>query len=413
MGPLNVYLFSDPDLVQEVFQDTETYSKSTRDHRRLVPVFGQGLLGSQGPLWRRQRRLIQPLFRRQFLDYYATIIHQEVIALAKTWEVCARDGREIETYRAMTGLTQRIIGKSMLSLDMTARTGEVTAALHQILEYVEENLYATVNLPLWLPTPRNRRFQAALKVLRQVSNEGLEHARTTLTKAPPEQLNLAQTLLLERDRLGPKNYPEALIRDEIQTMFLAGMETTSTCLTWCWVLLTEHPEVLKRLESEVDAVLQGGFATQEDLADLPYTHQVVVETLRLYPPIWCLSRQVEKNHLVQGFRIRRGYPVILSPYVTQRLPSLWEDPDCFRPERFRKGGPGDTANRHRFALFPFGGGPRKCIGSDFAMLEVCLVLASLVSRFRLEPLPGYSRKARPMVTMRPQDGLPVRLHRRP
>lgn len=436
MGPLWVYVVSDPEGIQKILQNTRRYTKSTRDHARLARVFGRGLLGSQGSLWQRQRRLVQPLFKPEFLERYARVMTGEVEALAESWSALP-GGAEVDVYRSMTGLTQRIIGRSMLGLDRSQGTEEVTEALFEVLRYVEANLYAPLELPLWLPTPGNRRYLAALEVINAVAREGLSKARARI-EAGEEGDDLGRTLVRAQAELGPEALPDELVADEIRNMFLAGMETTGTALTWTWLLLAEHPGARERLHDELDRVLAGRPATREDVPELEWTRLVLTEALRLYPPIWCLSRQIEEDHELLGHELRAGYPVIFSPYVTQRLPSLWEDPDLFRPERHAPDpGPGHGSapergpatspgpaaarperpaspprERPRFASFPFGGGPRKCIGADFAMDEMVLALATLAARFELRPLPGQDLSPRGMVTIRPRDGLRAHLDHR-
>jgi len=199
------------------------------------------------------------------------------------------------------------------------------------------------------------------------------------------------------------------LTDECLTMLVAGHETTATTLSWIWALLHQHPEVEARLHAEVDSVLAGRVPTLEDLPQLPYTRMVVDEALRLYPPVYVLSRKVVKEDELCGFRIQAGSSVDLSPYATHRLPELWEQPEQFRPERFT---PEQVAKRPRFAYFPFIAGPRQCIGNSFALMEAQVITACISQRFRPRMVPGYTLKPEPLVTLRPTGGLPMHLERR-
>jgi cytochrome P450 len=218
--------------------------------------------------------------------------------------------------------------------------------------------------------------------------------------------DLVGMLLAAQDAGTGERMTDRQVRDEVMTIFLAGHETTSVALTWTFYLLSQHPAVAAKLRSELDAVLGGRAPTVDDLANLPYNRMVIDEALRLYPPAWVLSRTPLADDVIGGYRIPKGSNVFLSPYVTHRHPAFWDDPERFDPERFT---PERAAGRPRFAYFPFGGGPRQCIGNNFALLEAQLLLATIFQRYRLELWPEHQVGLLPLITLRPKGGLPIGL----
>jgi cytochrome P450 len=212
-----------------------------------------------------------------------------------------------------------------------------------------------------------------------------------------------------RDQDTGEQMTDAQFRDEVMTIFLAGHETTASALSWTWYLLSIHPDVRARMHEELDRVLAGRPPTIEDLSQLAYTKQVVQEALRLYPPAWVVGRCPTEDDRIGGYFIPAGSLVFTCPWVTHRHPDFWEGPEGFDPERFA---PQRVAERPRFAYFPFGGGPRQCIGNTFALVEAQLVLATVAQRWRLDLVPGTRVQPEALITLRPRGGLPMTLHRR-
>jgi cytochrome P450 len=254
-------------------------------------------------------------------------------------------------------------------------------------------------VPPLMPRPRR-----ALRTLDEVVFGILRDRR----RGASEGGDLLSTLVELRDEETGEGMSDRQLRDEVMTLLLAGHETTANALAWTWHLLGRHPAAAERLRAELAAVLGRRMPTVADLPQLPWTRMVLEEAMRLYPPAWLISRAAMEDDVIGGYHVPRGATVILSPWVTHRHPDLWDDPERFDPERFA---PARVAARPRFAYFPFGGGPRLCIGSGFAMTEAQLVLASVASRYRLEPVPGHEPRLEPLVTLRPRDGLPMRVCR--
>jgi cytochrome P450 len=273
---------------------------------------------------------------------------------------------------------------------------------------IANNAFAEFNLSTlmpWLPTPGNRRFRAAACELRGLVLDIIAQRR----RENRDYGDLLSMLLAVRDEETGEGMNDEQLRDEVLTLILAGHETTATALSWTWYLLGQHPEVEAKLHAELDAVLDGRAPTMSDLANLNYTGMVIDEAMRFYPPVWAIGRAAIDDDEIMGYRIPKGSNLLLSQYHAHRHPSFWENPERFEPERFaaeRAGG------RPRYAYFPFGGGPRMCIGNIFALTEAQLVLATVAPRYRLRLDASHRVEPNPLVTLRPRNGVKVLLERR-
>ncbi|MRR29883.1 cytochrome P450, partial [bacterium] len=289
------------------------------------------------------------------------------------------------------------------SIDLSGAAYELTGAVLTTLDHIVHRARNPFYPPNWVPTPRNLRFQAALKRLdREVYR--LMQDRQQMDDPGDDMLGM---LLRARDEDGQPMAP-AQVRDEIITLLIAGHETVASALTWTWYLLAQQPDVRQKLEAEIQSVLGGRVPVSADLASLPYTAAVFEEALRLYPPAWLITRTAIEADQICGFDIPAGSLIILSPYVIHRQEAYWPDPEMFRPERFLADAGKD---RPRYAYIPFGGGPRLCIGSGFAAVEAQLMIAMTAQRFQLELLPNHPVQVDALVTLRPHGGLPMRLVR--
>ena len=268
-----------------------------------------------------------------------------------------------------------------------------------------ERIVRMIDVPLSIPTPENKRYRAAVKAVDDVLAGLLAERR----RATDKHNDLLQMLLDARDEETGEAMTDAQLRDEAVTIFAAGHETTSNALSWTILLLARHADVARKLFDEVDRVLAGRAPTVADLAALPYTRWVVQESMRLYPPAWVMGRYALGDDEICGYRVRAGTQVLVSPWTTHRHPRYWDDPEAFDPERFS---PARAEGRHPFAYFPFGGGPRICIGNAFAMMEAQLILAMISQRFRLELAPGARVEPERGITLRPAPSVPVYLRPR-
>jgi cytochrome P450 len=405
IGTVPLYLLRSPDAVQRVLVDrNRNYDKKTRGYDALRLFLGNGLLTSEGNFWRRQRRIAQPAFHRQRIADFATTMVSLTERMVDAWERQADRGDAIDVAEEMTALTLRIVAKTLLSTDIDDGENEVGRSVELLNGFARDLMTNPFTLPISLPTPRNRRFRRAADVLERTLQSIITERRRTGEDAP----DLLSMLMHARDDETGEQMSDEQLRDEAMTIFLAGHETTANALAWAFYLLSTHPDVERRLRAELDEVLGGRSPTMQDLGKLPFLQQVVKETLRLYPPAWSIGRRAIEEDVIDGYRIEAGSLVILSPWVTHRHPALWPNPEGFDPERFT---PESEKIRPRYAYFPFGGGPRLCIGNNFAMMEAQLLLATIVPRISAALVSGHPVVPQPLITLRPAHGLQMTLHR--
>lgn len=404
----DTYIVTDPAQVEAVLLNTgRAFQKGYQRHPLMRLVLGNGLVTSEGDFWLRQRRLAQPAFHRARIASYGESMVRFADRMARGW----RDGQELNLSEAVMHLTMEIITQTVFDVDLHGdpRAQHVGRAVNTLLDAYGHQMTSAVRalmerLPVHLPVPGEGRLRRAVQeldalILALVAErraEGRDHG------------DLLSMFLDARDEDGT-GMTDAQLRDELVTLFLAGHETTANALTWTFFLLSQHPEVEAKLHAELRAVLRGRLPTPQDLAHLTYTGQVVKEVLRLYPPVWWLSREPQADWLCDDVLIPAGVEVGISPWVMHREAQFYPDPLAFRPERWT---PAFEAGLPRYAYFPFGGGPRLCIGNAFALMEATLVLATVAGRFRIA-VPEPSRVVPdPSLTPRPKGGLRVRLHAR-
>lgn len=402
-GPVTAVMLNHPEAIKHVLQDNHrNYTKDTIQYNALAAVAGRGLLTSDGEFWFRQRRLIQPGFSRQNIHNFGGAVSAAVERMAARWQPVAEHGGVLDLDAEMMRTTLEIVGQTMFSLDLSQEAQALTRAVITCLDHI---MYGArhVALPDYIPTPRNLRFKRALAALDRAVYAIIEQRRG----APPcgDVLDL---LIGRLDEPGENHMTLQQVRDEIITLLIAGHETVASALTWASYLVATHAPVVERLSAELEAVLAGRPAVVEDLPRLTYTRMIFDEALRLYPPAWLITRKAIAEDAVAGGAIPAGALVIIGTSAMHRHPAYWPDPDRFDPERFTVE---REAERPRYAYLPFGGGPRLCIGSNFALMEAPLILAGIFQRYRLEALPGHKVEPDPLVTIRPRNGLPMLLRR--
>lgn len=406
LGPLLYHLVSDPALIATVLQDrADNYVRDTRSSRNIRLVTGESLLSTEGELWRRHRRLAQPIFHHRRIMALAEIMLRTCEEAASRYDTAARSSQPLDLASEMSRLTFTIVGRCLFGSELGPRATDVEQAFPVLLEELFNRAQSAVSLPIWLPTPAHRRFQRAIATVDDVVRTVLDERRGATADRP----DLLSLLLEARDEDGSR-LSEQEVRDHIVTFLLAGHETTASALTWTLCLLATHPDTLHAVETELDATLHGQPLTLDALPKLTHLDAVLRESLRLYPTIWIAERRVIKDDTLGGFDIPAGSTVVVSPYVTQRLASHWPDPDVFRPARFL----GDHATRTlaKDGYFPFGAGPHQCIGQHFAMMEAKIALATLLRRFRVHLTDQKLPTPWAGITLRPQSTVPIRLERR-
>jgi cytochrome P450 len=396
------YLVTHPSGVEHVLQTNNANYVKGRINEPLKLVVGHGLLTSEGSFWLRQRRLIQPAFHRARLAQIATTMSGAALETAGRWEKYFASDNLIDVPREMSRLTLRTVGLALFGTELGRYAEQMERALGVAIEHANFRMTHPWAWPEHIPTRRNRNFIHARWALESVVRQLIREHK----QRGGEQNDLLEMLLSVRDEETGQGMSNRQLRDEVMTLVLAGHETVAMALSWTWFLLSNHPDVERKLHEELDAVLSGRTPGFEDLPQLSYTRMVLEEAMRLYPPAWAIPRQAVQDDVIGGFRIEAGSPVMLLPYATHRHPEFWDNPEGFDPERFT---PDKVAQRPRYAYFPFGGGPRLCIGREFALMEAQLILATLAQRFRLQLLPGAQVLPLPLITMRPVGKLKMTL----
>lgn len=397
MGPLRCVQINRPEWIQELLTKDAPRTHKSVDFKELESMLGKGLVTSEDELWRRERRLIQPAFHADRIRVYEGTMVERVQAMLESW----RDGQELELSAAMSRVTLQIVGQTLFGSDMDDDARVMAESITAFMDRFEQFMTSWLPLPVTWPLPGNRAARRAVRELDRVVHRMVAERRA----AGPGD-DLLWWLLQARDERGAID--EQQLRDELVTLLLAGHETTSLALSWTLLLLSENREVEARLVEELARVLGGRPPTGEDVPALEYTRQVVEEGLRLRPPVWGIGRKALEDLELDGHGIRKGTQIFFVQWVTHRDPRFFVDPERFDPERWSE------ERRQAIpacACFPFGAGPRKCIGTHFAMLEAVLLLASIVQRFHVHVLPG-SIELQPAVTLRPKTGIQARLEAR-
>ncbi|HEV2195195.1 MAG TPA: cytochrome P450 [Candidatus Acidoferrum sp.] len=394
----NIFI-NHPDLIEEVLVGHPRRYYKGRVLRANRHVFGEGLLTSEGDFWLRQRRLVQPAFHRARIAAYAETMVEYTQRIMEGW----RDGEERDVHQEMMRLTLQIVAKTLFNADVARDTQDVGKSLELLLE-LGANFRRTLFVPHWLPTPTNLRIKREIAFIESILYRIISERRSSGHDAG----DLLSMLLRAQDEDGSRMTDKQL-RDETITLFLAGHETTASSLSWTWWLLAQNPAAEAKLHAELDEILGGRAPSMDDLARLPYTANVITESMRLYPPAWGLARIVVEDHELGGYPVKKGMGVAMAQWVVHRDTRWYDTPEEFRPGRWD----GDFAKRiPRFAYFPFGGGPRQCIGNAFALMEATLILATIAQKYRMHLVPEHPVVPLASITLRPRYGVRVVLESR-
>lgn len=400
---ITAYFISHPrDIERVLTTDNKNFIKArslrTPFFQRIV---GHGLLTSEGDFWLRQRRLAQPAFHRERINGYGEIMSAYTERLIDEW----RDDETRDIHADMMRLTMEIVARTLFSADVGRDAEDVGRALAEIAEPFASQATVKWILDNRLPTATHRRFFRTVRKLDDVIFKVIRERRAE----GHDTGDLLSMLLRAQDEDGSR-MSDRQLRDELMTLFLAGQETTALALSWTWHLLMKHPEAEARLHAELDEVLSGGrLPTMADLPRLSYAEMVIKESMRLYPPAWGVGREAVRDCEVGGYRIKKGEQVFMMSWVVHRDARFYDAPEEFRPERWD----GEEARGlPKFAYFPFGGGPRVCIGNAFAMMEAVLCLATIARRFRFLPAPNHHVTLMPAMSLRPRDGILAIIKRR-
>jgi cytochrome P450 len=403
LGPQQAYFFNHPDFIKDILVTNHQNFMKGLALQRAKRLLGEGLLTSEGDFHRRQRRLAQPAFHRHRITSYADVMTASAAQTSQGW----RDGETLDISEEMMRLTLGIVGKTLFDADVASDAQEVGEAMA-----VAMDLFNTLTLPFFnllqkLPLPQFRRFDNARLRLDAIIFRLIEERR----RSGRDHGDLLSMLLLAQDTKGDGGQmTNAQLRDELMTIFLAGHETTANAMTWTWYLLSQNPEVESKLHQEIDEVLGGRVPGFDDVARLKYTEMVLAESMRLYPPAWALGRMALNDFEIGGYVVPKNSLVLMSQYVMHRDPRYFANPSRFDPERWT---PEAREARPQFSYFPFGGGPRRCIGEGFAWMEGILLLATLTQQWQMRLVPNHPVELKPVMTLRPKHGMRMIVTRRP
>lgn len=399
LGGNTQYLIFQPEDVKHVLQENNRNYGRAPAFRVLRLFLGDGLLTSEGDFWLRQRRLAQPAFHRQKLARLTETMIEESTAWVEQLREQAEGGQPINISQSFMDVTMRIVCRTLFGTDVQGHqlTG-LSHALERLNYIANKRIVGPIRFPLWVPTPDRRTFIREGALVDKLIY-GFIHQRRTGQTTHDDLLDM---LLNAEDEDTGERMSDQQLRDECVTLFAAGHETSAVAMGWTVYLLAQHPEVVRRLREEVNTAIGDGVITPETLRTLPYTAQVIQESMRLYPPAWVMSRRALGDDQFGEYTIPAGSTVLLSPYLLHRDPANWPDPDRFDPERFR---PEKAKERHPYAYVPFGGGPRLCIGNQFALMEMQILLALFVRNFDVSLPPGYQAGTQPLITLRPKKDI--------
>jgi cytochrome P450 len=402
-GPFQqVYFVNDPVLIKEVLVTKQKSFIKSRDIQMLKTVVGEGLLTSEKEVHMKQRRLIQPAFKKTHIAQYAQDMINTTSSYIEDWN----NGEKRSITNEMMNIALGIITKTMFSMDVGEEAKRIEAPMEAVMKLGVKRMRSLITIPLWIPTTNNRKLKRAVKELDDVLFSIIKERRME----PSEHTDLLGILMQAKDEENGLGMTDKQLRDELMTIFLAGHETTANLLSWTFYLLSQHPEVDEKLYTIIEELTQGKPITPELYPQLTYAQHIISESMRLYPPAYVIGRQVEEDIEIGPYQMRKGDMVLISQYVMHRNPTYYDNAEVFIPERFEDN---FIKTLPSYAYFPFGGGPRVCIGNHFAMMEATLALATIVQKYRLTiSADHHTVKPQPLVTLRPKRGLYMTLNNR-
>ncbi|HET8940254.1 MAG TPA: cytochrome P450 [Polyangiales bacterium] len=403
LGPSRMIIVNHPDHVKRVLQEKHSHYGRPAFVALLRRIVGNGLLFSEGDAWLKQRRIMQPSFHRERITAFAEIMRQAVAERVEQWRQRERSDQPLDMTREAAELITAINGPVLFASDLTREAPELGQAIRVLLNWLNERTLQPLAAPLFIPTAENRRFNAAKRLftdtISRLISEHRAHAGT----------DLLSMLLAARDADSGESMGDKQLQDEVFTFLVAGLETTAAALQWALTLLAQHPEALQRVRAEHKSVCGSEPPRADQVASMRFTRMVIDETLRLYPPVYGLTRRVISDDKIAGYDIPKGAQVLVSPYAIHRHPQFWQHPESFAPEAHFA--PEHSEGRSRFAYIPFGAGPRQCIGNALAVMELQILLPTLAAAFDFSLADTTGITPEPSMTLRPKG--PVLMHARP
>ena len=391
----HIYFLNNPDFIEYVLvSNFRNFVKgeALQFNRR---IFGNGLLTNEGDSWLKQRHLIQPAFRRDRIESYGSTMVAYTERMMAAWH----DSEVRDIHRDMMRLGLEIVAKALFNIEIASEGDKIAEALNTFMELGSRGRLLLPPVLRLLPTADNLRYRRASRQLDEIVYALIRQRRSN----DDSGTDLLYGLLHAQDESG-SGMPDEQLRDEVMTLLLAGHETTAVSLSWTWYLLAQYPEVEEKLWSELRQVLNGRKPTAQDLSKLPYTARVIKEAMRLYPSAWAVVRKSLQECEIGGYRVPAGSTVMMNQWVMHRDPRYYDQPEQFNPDRWLD----ERAKAiPKFAYFPFGGGPRTCIGASFAAMEGALLLAMIAQKYQLRIAPDCAVEPLPTMTLRPKHGIRV------
>lgn len=389
-APDPAYLINHPDFVRHVLLDNNrNYSKATYSNLIFNKVIGEGLLTSEGEVWRKQRRMMQPAFHHTRLAQLDEMITDATEAMLSQWQQSYEANRPIDLPREMSALTLTVTTQALFGVDLGDEVREVGEIVNRAASYLEK--------------PSNPRLIQSVSELSALVDRIIQQRKRDFQDAG----DLLSSLIMARDEHTGAEMGDEQLRSQILTLMLAGYETTASALTWTWYLLSKHPWAVERVRAEAQQALHGKPPRYADIEQMPYIRMVLNESLRLFPPAWTLGRRALGEDEIGGYTIAPNTVLAICIYTLHRHPAFWDEPEVFNPERFS---PENSAGRHKFSYVPFGAGPRQCIGNNFGLMEACLIIACIAQRFELHLMPGIEAEPQALFVLRPGRDLMMSLH---
>ncbi|MFS0558302.1 cytochrome P450 [Brevibacillus centrosporus] len=404
----DTYLINTPSHIEYVLANTNRiFSKGYHRDPVMRLVLGNGLITSEGEFWMRQRRLSQPAFHHKRIAGYADIMVEFTRRMISSW----KNNEVRNSHEDMMRLTMEIVSKTLFHVDLREGSESISHSIETLMQEYNVQMTSVFKRILSLlglgklPTPGDTRLHSAVKKLDSIIYNIIRERRTI----PGDRGDLLSMLIEAHDEDDGTRMTDKQLRDEVMSLFLAGHETTANTLSWTWHFLAQHPYVEQKVISEIKQVLEGRLPTFDDLPRLKYVEQVIKEVMRLRPPVWWISREANQDCEIGGFHIPAGSEIGMSQWVMHHDPQYFEDPLTFKPERWD-----DNEEKHlpKYAYFPFGGGPRVCIGNQFAMMEAVLLVTTIAQSFQLEQVKDHPVILEPSITLRPKDGIQMMLRMR-
>ncbi|MEL7241185.1 MAG: cytochrome P450 [Cyanobacteria bacterium J06573_2] len=401
----SIYMLAYPSYAEHVLSThQELYAKSDIINKPFNLMAGENIFTSEGDFWLKHRRLMQPAFHMKQLANLANIMVSCTESFLQEWEE-KPDGEVIDIEQETLRLTLNIAGQTLFSKDISNENSVLGKAFRAAFDFLDYRINAAWKEPMWIPTPRNQRFIKAKQTVDNLVLDIINYRR----KNPVDNSDLLSMLMSAQDEETGEVMSDKQLLSEAKTLLIAGHETVASSLTWTWYLLAKNPDIAEKLQLELQEVLNGSSPNLEKLSKLGYTRRIFDETLRLYPPVWGILRHLKQDDEIDGYSIPKGSLVTTPAFMIHRHPEFWENPDKFNPDNFL---PEKANQRPKFAYFPFGAGKRICIGQNFALMEATIIIALISQRFKLELLPNQNIEIDPTFTLRPKNGIKVKVWKR-